>query len=233
MGLDEFAIMSKGIVGISCHRRVQTEYRPMRCVYTKLTLILGGVSLLAACAEERPPRSVNEFMENPIMLEAAMVRCAESRDATRYDAECVSARQASEMIEAKEEAARRAEQEAQSERKRQAFRRTQEAAAQARRRATEAERLRKEAEYLAQFGVAPPKTVETTEDPPLTGNTPLAVIPSGQTQPAPLPDRGDTVRASDGGNAPVIATVPEEKDSKTDLESIRDELQRRKDEGSE
>jgi len=212
---------------------VQTEYRPMRCVSTKLTLILSGISLLAACAEERPPRSVNEFMENPIMLEAAMVRCAESRDATRYDAECVNARQASQLIEAKEDAVRRAEQEAQSERKRQAFRRTQEAAAQARQRAAEAERLRKEAEYLAQFGVAPPQAEQATKEQPLTGNTPIAVIPSGPAQLAPVPDRGDTVRASDGGNAPVITTVPKEEESKTDLESIRDELQRRKDEGTE
>ncbi len=162
-----------------------------------------------------------------------MVRCSESRNATRYDAECVSARQASQLIEATEDAVRRAEQEAQSERKRQAFRRTQEAAAQARQRAAEAERLRKEAEYLAQFGVAPPKATQTPEDEPLTGNTPLAVIPSGQTQPAPATDRGDTVRASDGGNAPVIATAPKEEESKTDLDSIRDELQRRKEEGNE
>jgi len=205
----------------------------MRSIQTKLTLILSGISLLAACAEERPPRSVDEFMANPIMLEAAMVRCSESRDATRYDAECVSARQASQMIEAREDATRRAEQEAQSERKRQAFRRTQEAAAQARRRAAEAERLRKEAEYLAQFGVAPPKATQIPEDEPLTGNTPLAVIPTGPTQPESAPYRGDTVRASDGGNAPVIATLPKEEDPKTDLESIRDELQRRKDEGDE
>ena len=205
----------------------------MRSFSTKLILTVSGISLLAACAEERPPRSVDEFVANPIMLEAAMVRCSGRRDATRYDAECVNARQASQLIEAREDADRRAEQEAQSERKRQAFRRTQEAAAQARQRAAEAERLRKEAEYLAQFGVAPPSATQKPEYEPSTGNTPLAVIPTAMPQPEPTADRGDTVRASDGGNAPVIATAPKEEEAKTDLESIRDELQRRKDEGSD
>ena len=205
----------------------------MRSIHIPLTLILSGSCLLAACSEERPPRSVDEFMANPIMLEAAMVRCSESRDATRYDPECVSARQASQLIEAREDAARRAEQEAQSERKRQAFRRTQEAAAQARQRAAEAERLQKEAEYLAQFGVAPPKENRTQKDGPVTGNTPMVVIPTDTAQPKTAPDRGDTMRASDGGNAPSIAVAPKEEAPKTDLESIRDELQRRKDEGSD
>jgi len=162
-----------------------------------------------------------------------MVRCSESREATRYDAECVNARQASQLIEAREDADRRAEQEAQSERKRQAFRRTQEAAAQARQRAAEAERLRKEAEYLAQFGVAPPSSTRKPEDESSTGNTPLAVIPAATPQPGSSGDRGDTVRASDGGNAPAIATASKKEEAKTDLESIRDELQRRKDEGGD
>lgn len=203
-------------------------------IHAQLTLILSAIGLLAACAEERQPRSVESFLENPIMLEAAMVRCSENRDATRYDAECVAARQASQLIEAKDDATRRAEQEARSEIKRQALRRTQEAAAQARERAADAERLREEAAYLAQFGVAPPaanKTPKTNE--PLTGNTPVAVIPSSSAQPAATVDRGDTILATDGGNAPVSTTAPPQKEPKSDLESIRDELQRRKDDGSE
>ena len=121
-------------------------------MHTKLLLIVGGISLLAACSEERPPRSTQSFLDNPMMLEAAMVRCAQDRAATRYDAECVNAREAVRIVETKEEAARKAELEARSESKRQALRRTQEAASQARRRAAEEERLREEAEYLAQFG---------------------------------------------------------------------------------
>jgi hypothetical protein len=41
------------------------------------------------------------------------------------------------------------------------------------------------------------------------------------------------VRATDGGNAPVGESAPETEEAQTDLESIRNELQRRKDEGSE
>lgn len=203
----------------------------MRNIHTHLTLILSGIGLLAACAEERPPRSVADFMANPIMLEAAMVRCSENRDATRYDAECVNARQASQLIESKDDAVRRAEKEARSERKRQAFRRTQEAAAQARQRAAAAERLRIEAEYLAQFGVLPPREDQSSVDEALSGNSPQAVIPESSAQQDSSSGPVDTVQATDGGNAPVSAVAPTEEEPKSDLESIRDELQRRNDEG--
>lgn len=196
----------------------------MRSTQKYLALLAAGISLLAACEKERPPRSVDEFVANPIMLEAAMVRCAENRDATRYDAECVAARQASQLIEARDDAARRAEQESRSELKRQAFRRTQEAAAQARERAAEADRMRKEAEYLAQFGVAPPRADQVPNDEALSGNTPVAVIPSSTSEPA---------ATSNGDDASVGANATEEEDPKTDLESIRNELQRRNDESGE
>ncbi len=122
----------------------------------RLTLLVCGIALLAACAKEPPPRSVSEFLENPILLEAAMVRCSQDRARSKYEAECVNARQAVARIQAKEEAERQKALEAQSERKRKAIRRAQEAAAEARRRAAENERQRREAEYLAQFGVLPP-----------------------------------------------------------------------------
>jgi len=41
---------------------------------------------------------------------------------------------------------------------------------------------------------------------------------------------GDVLPATDGGNAPGIAVQPEEEAPATDLESIRDELQRRNEE---
>jgi hypothetical protein len=189
-----------------------------------------GVGLLTACDGERQPRSTTEFVENPIMLEAAMVRCAQDRSATKYDAECVNARQAVKIIESKEEAARRAEHDARSESKRQALRRTQEAAAQARRRATEAARLREEAEYLAQFGAVPPTDQAAEEGESATGNLPLAVIPPSDSSQNLSSGPGDTLPATDGGNAPGSAAVPEQEPA-TDLESIRDELQRRNEEG--
>ncbi len=205
----------------------------MRTVNKHLTLIIGGIGLLAGCEDEPPPRSTTEFLENPIMLEAAMVRCSQDRAATRYDAECVNARLAVRRIEAKEEAARRAEFDARSESKRQALRRTQEAAAQARRRAAEAERMRIEAEYLAQFGVAPPREDQSSEEEADVGNTPLALIPESEQSQELSSGPGDILPAIDGGNAPVMAAESEDEARATDLESIRDELQRRNEDGNQ
>ena len=160
-----------------------------------------------------------------------MVRCAQDREATRYDAECVNAREAVRIIETKEEAARKVELDARSENKRQALRRTQEAASQARSRVAEEQRLRIEAEYLAQFGVALPPTDVTLEDEEETGNAPAAIIPESAEQQSTSSGLGDVIPATDGGNAPIIAEQPEEEDPQSDLESIRDELQRRNDEG--
>lgn len=193
--------------------------------------------MVAGCAEEPQPRSVNDFLDNPILLEAAMVRCSQDRSRTRYDAECVNARQAVDRIQAKEEAAARAALEARSESKRNALRRTQAAAAEARRRAAEAQRQREEAEYLAQFGVLPSgnATVETAVD---EGNLPIAEIPEARDEPVSTRDEPisngvyeDPLPATDGGNAPV--SQPEPETTATDLESIRDELRRRNEEGGD
>jgi hypothetical protein len=198
---------------------------------TQILSIMLGVAFVAACENDIPPRSTSEFVENPIMLEAALVRCSQDRTATRYDAECINARQAISQIEAKEEAARRSEHEERSESKRKALRRTQEAAAQARRRSAEAERLREEAEYLAQFGVVPSTDRSIQEAEPETGNVPQAVIPASDVDNSITSGPGNTLPATDGGNAPSSAAEPEEKPA-SDLESIRDELQRRNEEGA-
>jgi len=199
-----------------------------------MTLIVAGLGLLAACSQEPPARSVAEFLEKPLMLEAAMVRCLQDRTATRYDAECINARQAAQQIEAREDAARRAELEAQSESKRLALRRTQAAASQARRRAKENERLRQEAEYLAQFGVLPPGAGFALEGGQEISNTNLTLMPVGSEQrsvPAGSEQRpgpvGDVLPATDGGNAPGSSSALDEDTSATDMESVRNELQRR------
>ena len=152
--------------------------RPLNAQFFLTACLVG---LLAACAEEIPPRTVGEFIKNPIMLEAAIVRCRQDRSASRYDAECVNARQAVRQIEAKQDAIRRKEWEAQSERKRLALRRAQEAAQQARQqRAEEERRLREEAEYFATFGELPAAD-EATPD----GAT---IVPPAEESPAAGPD---------------------------------------------
>ncbi|MFQ5981834.1 MAG: EexN family lipoprotein [Woeseiaceae bacterium] len=172
---------------------------------TRLAIICGAFGLLAGCAEEPPPRSVAEFLENRILLEATMVRCGENRNMSKYEAECVNAREAINRIAADEQRARSAELEAQSERKRKALRRTQEAAAEARRRAAEARRRREEAEYLGVFedlppGEQPEGTVQTGTD-----GEPGAVEQAREAEPQPDGQVGQ------------------------DLESIREELRRRQD----
>ena len=198
-------------------------------IRTQLPLLLCGFTFVVACSEEPPPRSVTEFLENPIVLEATVVRCSHNRDETRYDVECVNARQAISIIEAKEERARRARFEAESEGKREALRQTQEDAAAALRRASEQDRLRREAEYLAQFGELPPPEEETAgED--SSGNAPTMVIPEpvDEDQEYSVEEYSEVVDvppASDGGNAPVVEAEPE-----SDLDAIREELQQRSEE---
>jgi len=199
----------------------------MRKLSKHLPLIASGICLLAACSEEQRPRTVAEFLENRIILEAAMVRCSQDRKATRYDAECVNARQAVGQIEAKEEAARRADFDTRSEHKRQALRRTQQAAAQARQRAAEAERLRVEAEYLEQFGAAPTAEQPSSEEGGEADNTPLAVIPEVEQSEVSVPGSELILPAVDGSNAPAVVAEPENEAPVSDIESVRDELQRR------
>ncbi len=193
----------------------------MRTTY--VTICLAAAISLAACSEPPPPRSVQEFLDNPIVLEAALVKCLQNRVETRYDAECVNARQANKIVMAEEEAERRAAFEEQSARKREQLRRAQEAAAEARRRAAEAQRRREEAAYLAQFGQVLDES-QTTTDVDQGGNVPGAVIP----EPVPQPEE-DTGYSkpllppeSDAANAPTVEIEPQ-----TDLSDVREELRRR------
>ncbi len=211
---------------------------------TILSMLLCSSLFVVACSEERPARSVREFMDNPQFLEAAVVRCSQNRTESRYETECVNARQAVALIEARDERARRDNLEQESEKKRDALRRTQRAAAAARLQAAERARLREEAEYLAQFGEVP-APVSESDLPQLKANTPGAVIPSPvQTEQStafsesddpsvifdePVRAQSNSFPASDGGNAPGINNQPE---PDTDLGSVRDELRRRQEESS-
>ena len=190
----------------------------------RLTIFICAIASLGACSEELPPRSVEEFIANPILLEATVVRCSQNRAETRYDPECVNAREAVSRMAAKEEQAGRASLEAQSERKRQALRRTQEAAAEARRRTADANRRREEAEYLAQFGEFPPAGGADPVAIDTATNAPGAVIPEVVEDTFSNSDPVETP-ATDGGNAPLMEVAPA-----SDLDQVRDELRRRSDE---
>jgi len=196
-----------------------------------LTILLIGTVVLTGCSnQEPPPRSVTEFVDNPLLLEAAMVRCSRDRAASRYDPECINAREAVGRIQAKEEALRREELEERSEAKRKALRRTQQATAEARRRAEELERQRKEAEYLAQFGVLPPSDEGNADEELPEGNVPLVVVPEAAPESSQTAPQSGTLQATDGGNAPGAAATPEEEEP-ADLNDIREELRRRNESG--
>ena len=194
-----------------------------------LTMFAAAIGLVAGCSEPPQPRSVQMFLDNPLVLEAALVRCSRNRAETRYDAECINAREANKIVSAREEATRRAEFEAQSERKRQALRRAQQAAAEARRRAAEAERRREEAAYLAQFGQLPTDG-EQASSAEGSGNVPIAVLPE------PVEATTDTTEQvyreplsaepSGASNAPTVAVEPEQ-EAPRNLDEIREELKRR------
>ena len=73
----------------------------------RITSLLWVLVMLFGCAEEVPPPSVQDYLDDPNSLEAAVVRCAASRSEMRYAPECVNARQAVSIIEARKERERR------------------------------------------------------------------------------------------------------------------------------
>lgn len=182
------------------------------------TICISGLALLAACGKEPPAVTVPEFMENPRLLEATMVRCAQNRSESRYLAECINARDAVNRMEAAQEKTRREELEKQSERKRQALRRTQEAAAEARRRALETQRRREEQEYLGIFdqpaggsGASAPS--DDSND--FSGSGAESNAPGIEIETPLTPDAAE----------PAMEELPAQPE--TDLEAIREELKRR------
>ncbi len=177
----------------------------------RITFLLCGLGFAAACSEEPPPpRSVDFFARNPIVLEAMIVRCNENRSQTRYDDECINAREAARRISPKKEAEGRAALEAQSEVKREALRATQEAIAEQQRRAAAAEKELAEAEYLAQFGELPPRQDNGGVE--QGGNLPVAIIPEEEEETGASSgsvfDAEMSRPASDGGNAPIVEIEP-------------------------
>ena len=161
-------------------------------------------SLVSACGQEDPPPSVAEFMDDRILLEATIVRCGEDRLTSRYEPECVNAREAAELIGKAEEQARREALEAASARKREALRRARDAAEQRRRQQEEAERMRREAE---EFGSFPPPE-DGAEAPPEDDaeGMPPDALPAEPTLP-PSED-GGTIAPAEAD--PAAGTVDDE-----------------------
>lgn len=183
---------------------------------TRRSISLYGLVFLAACGKEPPPVSVAEFMENPRLLEATMIRCGQNRAELKYEPECIHARDAVNRLEAREKKVRREELEAMSERKRQALRRTQQAAAEARRRALEEAREKEQAEYMGipeDQAASDLGSESIVVDPPAvaSGNAPAAEI-----SPPDLEDGADAGQAADSADG-----------AGSDLNAIRDELKRR------
>ena len=184
----------------------------------RLNSCLSGLVLLAACAKEPPPISVAEFLDNPRLLEAAMVRCGQNRSETKYLAECVNVRDAVNRLEVGEKQAQREELEAQSERKRQALRRTQAAAAEARRRAQEEQQRREQAEFLGLTDVMPDDS-SLADD--LGSTAGVAVTPDGNAPGVQIsPPEPESIEDT-------VEFMEPESEVGGDIESIREELKRR------
>ena len=154
-----------------------------------------------------------------------MVRCGQNRSEMKYESECVNAREAINRLERAEERARRAELEAQSERKRQALRRTQEAAAAARRRALEEQRRREEAEYLGIFddGVQGQPADQSANTAPMSGNAPGAVVDAAP-EPEVVADPVIEPAPAVGNETTEGQVAPAES---SNLEQVREELRKR------
>ena len=193
--------------------------------YLALTISVSTVCLLAACSKEPlPVLSVSDFLEDPILLEATIVLCAQDRSNTKYEAECVNAREAASRVSVIDQEARRQEQEAQFERKRKALRRTQNAAAEARRRALAAQRQREEDEYLGVFEAVP-----GVEKDPAAGSVAVADPPSGESEVGIEGSNQPGMSISPAeAQAPEPADLPPSADA-ADIDSIREELKRRQD----
>ena len=186
---------------------------------------LSGLAIIviaAGCAEEPQPRSVSDFLDDEIGLEATLSRCNAQRSLTRNDPECKNAREANKRLATEREAELQRRFEAESQRKREAIRDRNEAIAAARRRAEEAERVRQEELYELQFqgGAGNPAPTDGAESlSPAAGSNGAGSTP-------------DATAGSDVSEAPAADEPPPDAGSSSDPEtadlgSLREELERR------
>ncbi len=188
--------------------------------FTTRAFLAGGLTLaLGACTPDPPPRTVSEFLDDPIGLDATLTRCNAERLRTRDDPECKNAREAAKRISAAEEQERMQRLEAESQRKLEEARRRQRELDAARARAEEQAREAEEVRILEQLqrgfseaqGGAPP------------GAAPGESTESGADTSAPAGQADGGAPAADG--APPAGESGEPPLS--DLDALREELNRR------
>lgn len=88
-------------------------------------VVLICLSVLA-CSKPPPATSVNEFIEDKALLDAAILRCSENRSVRKTEEVCTNARRAAGIIAAREEDEKRTQLEEESERQREALRQRRE-----------------------------------------------------------------------------------------------------------
>jgi len=190
----------------------------------RLSTVAALVCLVSACTKESPPpRSVDELIESPFLLEATFVRCSLERAKTKYDAECVNAREASNRLAAVDKKVREEELEAQSASKRKALRRTQQAATEARRRAVDARRQQQEDQYLGLSETMPDDGGDNTEP----GGAIVSELPAENHDVLLGNQPGAAITPAEPQHEPEVGdnTLP----PPSDIDSIREELKRKQD----
>ncbi|MEM1262566.1 MAG: EexN family lipoprotein [Pseudomonadota bacterium] len=184
-----------------------------------LTLIGAALAtLVAGCAEEVPVRTVTEFMEDQIGLEATLARCNTDRRGTRNDPECRNAREANKRMASEREAELQRRFDEESQRKRDAIRARNEATEAARRRAEEAAREREEFLYEQQFN-GDASSVAPNAD--TNGAAQSSTGPSDGAAESPVPGVDEAAEDS-----PDDTAAPADEET-TDLDAVRRELERR------
>ncbi len=164
-------------------------------------LCVAAILPLAACGEP-PPRTFQEFLDDPVLLEATLLRCRQEGEAARADANCENARRAAARLAAEAEATRRAEREAASARMREERRRREEAEAEARRRAEDAARRAEEEAYEASWIL-----------PEAAGERPDTAAPRPSADPTPptmvTPDEAGRTPVGEAANDETVEPVPQ------------------------
>lgn len=138
----------------------------------KIIGTLAAVLVLSACSEEIPPTSVDEFVADPVLLDATLARCDLGSSDTFDDRNCVNARRAVERLWREQEKINAELREQESERKLQLLREQQdrEAALEEQRRLAEEDAAKQRLYGGTEFEAvpeAPEQALETLPEMPI------------------------------------------------------------------